>query len=186
MKQCKVCKITKDLFEFPNHRNMADGVLSTCRKCKSEYLKHYRALNLEKCKQQVRELYAKNRKKYAKKQRAKPDFYVKKYLKAKNNILEHLATRLRIRLHSALRRKNLKKQTSLSTYLGCTVEELKIHLEKQFKPGMSWDNRKEWHIDHIVPLASAKDEETMNKLCHYTNLQPLWAEENLSKGARLG
>ena len=66
------------------------------------------------------------------------------------------------------------------------MEELKIHLEKQFKPGMSWDNRKEWHIDHIVPLASAKDEETMNKLCHYTNLQPLWAEENLSKGARLG
>jgi hypothetical protein len=55
-------------------------------------------------------------------------------------------------------------------------------LEKQFVVGMSWDNRNKWHIDHIIPLSSAKTEEEIYKLAHYTNLQPLWAEDNLSKG----
>ena len=55
------------------------------------------------------------------------------------------------------------------------------HLEKQFAIGMSWENRSEWHIDHIIPLSSAKTEDEVYKLCHYTNLQPLWAEDNLKK-----
>ncbi len=52
---------------------------------------------------------------------------------------------------------------------------------------MSWDNHTKygWHIDHIIPLASAKTEEELKSLCHYTNLQPLWAKENLSKGAKI-
>ncbi len=50
---------------------------------------------------------------------------------------------------------------------------------------MTWDNRDKWHIDHIVPLASAKTESEMAALCHYTNLQPLWASENRRKGARI-
>ena len=49
---------------------------------------------------------------------------------------------------------------------------------------MTCDNHGEWHIDHILPLASAKDDEEVFKLCHYTNLQPLWAEDNLIKGCR--
>ena len=69
--------------------------------------------------------------------------------------------------------------------LGCSYSELAAHLEQQFRSGMTWDNRGEWHIDHIVPLASAQTEEEVLSLCHYTNLQPLWAAENLSKGARL-
>lgn len=50
---------------------------------------------------------------------------------------------------------------------------------------MTWENRNEWHIDHITPLSSAKTEEELYKLCHYTNLQPLWAEENLKKGNKI-
>jgi hypothetical protein len=50
---------------------------------------------------------------------------------------------------------------------------------------MNWSNRNLWHIDHIIPLASAKTEEEMIKLCHYTNLQPLWAIENMSKGSKI-
>jgi hypothetical protein len=50
---------------------------------------------------------------------------------------------------------------------------------------MNWDNRDKWHIDHIIPLASAKSPEEVEKLCHYTNLQPLWASDNMSKGAKL-
>lgn len=70
--------------------------------------------------------------------------------------------------------------------LGCSSDNLKRHLETQFKSGMSWDNYGEWHIDHIKPLVSfdlTKREELL-KACHYTNLQPLWKRENLEKGSR--
>jgi 5-methylcytosine-specific restriction endonuclease McrA len=69
--------------------------------------------------------------------------------------------------------------------VGITPKELKEHLEKQFFQGMSWGNYGEWHIDHIIPLSSAKTEDEIYKLCHYTNLQPLWAEDNLRKGNKL-
>lgn len=61
------------------------------------------------------------------------------------------------------------------------------HLEAQFAPGMTWENRGEWHVDHIRPLASfdLTDPEQLRTASHYTNLQPLWASDNLAKGARL-
>lgn len=69
--------------------------------------------------------------------------------------------------------------------LGCSIEEFKNYIESQFKNGMSWDNyaNDSWHIDHIKPLASFNltDEKEIKKACHYSNLQPLWAEENLKK-----
>jgi hypothetical protein len=68
--------------------------------------------------------------------------------------------------------------------LGTDVESFKAHIESQFAEGMSWENHGEWHIDHIVPLASGKTPEDIWKLCHYTNLQPLWAADNIRKGAR--
>ena len=69
--------------------------------------------------------------------------------------------------------------------IGCSWEELVAHLESLFLEGMTWDNRSEWHIDHRIPLASAETEEEIHKLCHYTNLQPLWATDNMSKGPKL-
>ena len=72
--------------------------------------------------------------------------------------------------------------------VGCSPDELVAHLEGQFKPGMTWDNhgRHGWHIDHIIPLAAAdvSDPEQVALVAHYTNLQPLWAKENLSKGSK--
>ena len=50
---------------------------------------------------------------------------------------------------------------------------------------MNWNNQGEWHIDHIIPLASASTEEELLKLCHYRNLQPLWAKDNLEKQAKI-
>jgi hypothetical protein len=71
--------------------------------------------------------------------------------------------------------------------IGCVPKQLKIHIENQFTDNMSWDNYGlfGWHIDHIVPLSSAKTEEDLYKLCHYTNLQPLWAKDNWSKSNKL-
>jgi hypothetical protein len=68
--------------------------------------------------------------------------------------------------------------------LGTDLEGFKAHIEAQFTDGMSWENHSEWHIDHIVPLASGKAPEEIWKLCHYTNLQPLWARDNMSKHAK--
>ena len=61
------------------------------------------------------------------------------------------------------------------------------HLESKFTDGMSWDNHTThgWHIDHIIPLSSAKTLEEVEKLCHFSNLQPLWAIDNLLKGGRV-
>lgn len=68
--------------------------------------------------------------------------------------------------------------------LGCDWPTLKAHIESQFTGGMSWGRFAEIHIDHIVPLSSAKNEQELEALCHYTNLQPLWAKDNQRKGCK--
>jgi hypothetical protein len=70
--------------------------------------------------------------------------------------------------------------------LGTDLETFKAHIEAQFTEGMSWEKMgREIHIDHKIPLASGRTPEEIWGLCHYTNLQPLWAEDNLRKGAKL-
>lgn len=67
--------------------------------------------------------------------------------------------------------------------LSCSLDELKVHLEQQFEPGMTWDNYGEWHIDHIIPCARFDLRNPIHqKICfNYRNLQPLWAKDNSSK-----
>ena len=93
----------------------------------------------------------------------------------------NLTNRLRCRLWKYLKILNITKTNKTFDIVGCSPQFLKEHLETQFTDGMSWDNRSEWHIDHIIPLSSAKTEDELYKLCHYENLQPLWAEDNLKK-----
>ena len=93
----------------------------------------------------------------------------------------NLTNRMRGRLRKYLIILNITKTNKTFEIVGCSPQFLKEHLEKQFVDGMTWENRSEWHIDHKIPLSSAKTEEELYKLCHYTNLQPLWAEENLKK-----
>jgi len=97
----------------------------------------------------------------------------------------NLITNMRSRLCNYLKKNNITKKNKTFDIIGCSPEFLKKHLEKQFKDGMSWENRNEWHIDHIIPLSSAETEERLYELCHYTNLQPLWAEENIKKGNKI-
>lgn len=89
---------------------------------------------------------------------------------------------MRNRLNKAFRRGRMPTVH----LLGCTYQELCAQLEKQFSPGMSWENYGLWHVDHRVPLASATSEEEVLRLCHFSNLQPLWASLNQSKGGRIG
>jgi hypothetical protein len=92
---------------------------------------------------------------------------------------------MRSRLRKYLITHNITKKNKTFNIVGCSPQSLKEHLEKRFVDGMSWDNRSEWHIDHIIPLSSAKTEEELYGLCHYTNLQPLWAEDNLKKSNKI-
>ena len=97
----------------------------------------------------------------------------------------NLTNRMRGRLRKYLIILNISKKNKTFEIVGCSPQFLKEHLEKQFIDGMTWENRSEWHIDHRIPLSSAKTEEELYKLCHYTNLQPLWAEENLKKSNKI-
>lgn len=145
--------------------------------------------------------YAKNKVKILKKQRV----YNKKYAKLnrkkinkerrtrhKEDLLWRLSTNLRVRLRQVLKQNSITKRSKFGSCLGCTVLELKVHMENQWTTGMSWANYgawspkiKRWQIDHITPLASATTEKEMRRLCHYTNLQPLWAMDNFKKGPRI-
>ena len=102
------------------------------------------------------------------------------------NPIYHLASIVRNRTYDALKH---NKDLHSMEYLGCTIEELRQHIESQFKEGMSWVNYGKWHIDHKIPIAYKQDGisptlEVVAKRLHYTNTQPLWAEENISKGNR--
>lgn len=88
---------------------------------------------------------------------------------------------LRARFCSAVRKKH--KGGSAVRDLGCTIEKFTAHIAYLFKPGMSWDNWGEWHLDHIKPLATfdLTVREEVQEACHYTNIRPLWARENFTR-----
>lgn len=98
-----------------------------------------------------------------------------------------LSELLRRRLRDTIKGKY--KSGSAVKLLGCMIEEFVIHLENQFTDGMTWQNHGMygWHIDHILPLSSfdLEDPKQLAIACHYTNLQPLWACDNLRKGGIL-
>lgn len=103
----------------------------------------------------------------------------------KSDIVFRISTRLRSRLGAALKR--CPKKGSAIRDLGCSIEQLKIYLASKFSHGMSWENygRNGWHIDHIKPLSlfDLTDANELRAACHFTNLQPLWALDNIRKGA---
>lgn len=108
-----------------------------------------------------------------------------------NRVLQRkLADRLRQRLGHALRGRH--RTGSAVRDLGCDIPALCTHLEDQFLPGMTWGNygcsRGNWNIDHITPLSSVDltDRNQLLSVCHYTNLQPLWYEDNVRKGSIVG
>ena len=92
---------------------------------------------------------------------------------------------IRTRLYQAL--KKLKKSNSTMKLTGCTLEQLKKYIESKFEDGMDWNNYGVWHIDHIIPCKQFDfSDPEQQKICfHYTNLQPMWGEDNIRKGAKL-
>ena len=84
----------------------------------------------------------------------------------------------------SFRAKGWSKTTRTQELLGCSYAEFIEHLQNKFEEGMTLENHGLWHIDHIKPCATATTPEELAQLFHFTNLQPLWASENLSKGSK--
>ncbi len=114
---------------------------------------------------------------------AKSKEYHNKRMKIDPNF--KLRVNLRTRLRIALR--DNQKVGSAIRDLGCTVEELKSHLESKFTDGMNWENHGKWHIDHIKPLSlfNLVDREELREAVNWRNLQPMWAIDNVKKGNKV-
>lgn len=98
---------------------------------------------------------------------------------------ERIAAGLRRRIPNAVRGVCFSPRTK--ELLGISLQGFKNYLEKKFVEGMSWDNYGKWHADHTLPLSSfdLSKEEELRKAFHYTNIQPMWARQNLQKYAKV-
>lgn len=166
----KIDKINIDRY----HKNKVKYNPITCANCKSLFVPS--RLNKIFCSQNCSMANWRNKNKQLIKLDQK-----KRY---KNDIQRKISLCLRSRLNKAL--KNNVKSMSTISLLGCSINQLRRYLESKFQPGMNWNNYgiKGWHIDHIKPLSSfnLSKKEELQAACHYTNLQPLWWQENLIKG----
>lgn len=207
MKECERCARILDLACFCKNARKKDGLNTWCRECTSEYKRKYRAENSEKLSAVARDYYEKNadqiKTRVAAARAQDPSLYNKRSLeyqkknrdavyarqrawskaKRETDIQYRIRNNLRRRLRRAL--KGQVKPVSAVRELGCSVAYLLHHLESKFHAGMTWENYgSHWHIDHIKPLTAfdLTVAEQAKKACHFTNLQPLIAAENIRKG----
>ena len=196
MKECIKCKQKKPFDQFYKRTSSVDGYRKDCIECnlankRAVHIKYKNERN-RKCREydaaHLKEKTAYNKQYYAdhREERIKTNYaYQKEQRKLNNNYA--LADKIRCRLYQAVRFG--QKAGSAVADLGCTIPELRSHLESKFKPGMTWDNwsKNGWHIDHIKPLASfnLEDREQFLEAVHFSNLQPLWASENIHKSAKV-
>ena len=153
---------------------------------KIEYDKKYREANKERINEYARKWKKYNKERvrgYRKKWREDNQEHQNQYHKQRRqeDPMYKLKCNLRSRTYKAFKNKGYSKNTKTQDMLGVDWEVAKQYIERQFKKGMNWENQGDWHIDHIIPLASANTPERLKKLCHYTNLQPMWAVDNLIK-----
>lgn len=167
--------------------------MKICPWCSNQFVDNSRAKNKIYCSDEHGHRYKweKNRiynlarnKEYEKNNKAKVRAAKRAYRKDKyaSDPMFRLSVKIRVRLQRALKS---NKTNSTFELLGCTLEQLKKHIEDKFQPGMSWSNycKRGWHIDHISPLSAfdLNDPEQLRQACHYTNLQPMWAVDNRVK-----
>lgn len=173
-KTCNKCFQTYKITMFHKSSTSKDGRRNDCKYCRSKYKQKIRMdrkrLNL------CTECGSSAIGRLCNKCNNKKNTYERNF-----SIEQKLRARLRQRLYRALNQ-GYKIGSAISN-LGCSIEFLRIYLEHKFQNGMTWENYGEWHIDHIVPLSNfnLSNEDELLKACHYTNLQPLWAKDNLSK-----
>lgn len=159
-KICCVCRKSKSINEYHRDKTRSDGLSSKCKVCiRNRDLVRY-ATN----KQIINKCRVKNNK-----------------LKILNDPLYKIKESIRCLIKNSYRRKSNNKTTKTAEILGCSVNEFKHYIEQKFQSGMTWDNYGKWHFDHVKPVSLATTPEDLVALNHYTNFQPLWAEDNIKK-----
>jgi|688.fasta_scaffold434599_1 hypothetical protein len=206
LKICSKCKETKFVLDFYKDKTRKDGYRSRCKICcnieSSDYQKLNPHITIKKSKKfrennpnKIKEIHKKWRDSNVPSERERSNNWKKnnknkvnnyKKERRKTDSLYKIKENLRNRIRSFLKLNGIQKLNRTFDIVGCSPEFLKEYLEKKFTDGMSWDLiGNHIHIDHIIPLSSAKNSEEVYKLCHYTNLQPLWSKDNLSKGCKI-
>lgn len=146
-------------------------------RCKERSGKSFRA-NRERC-AELTKTWMKNNPEKAK------AIHSRRYLNQIATPMGRLRMLMRARINRIFRDSGYSKRGRTHEILGCDYDKFVEHIESQFTSGMCWENRSTWHIDHKIPLASATCESDLIRLNHYSNLRPLWAVDNMKKGARL-
>jgi uncharacterized protein with ATP-grasp and redox domains len=199
MKKCNKCLIEKELSSFHKNNSSKDGRKNICRECftiqnrkyKKNQNKKYRENNKQKLKEYNKNYELNNKEKRKKWREYNKDKILqnrREYDKKRRvcDPVYRLKRNIRNRVYKSIVWKGFKKYSKTEEILGCSFEEFKIHLESKFEVWMNWENyglyngelNYGWDIDHIIPLSSAKIEEDVIKLNHYTNLQPLCSKVN--------
>lgn len=215
MKKCSKCKIEKKFIEFVKSKRTKNGYYNQCKICVKEYrlnnkekikeiakkyyennkvkYKEYQIENKDKIKKYQKEYfkeYRLNNKEKVEKFRLNNKEYFKEYNKSrrKNDSLFRFRAYTRTLISQSFKRNknnNWSKKTKTEIILGCTIEDFRIYIKNKFDKKMNFENYGWWHLDHIIPISIAKTEEDIIKLNHYTNFQPLWAEDNLKKSNKI-
>lgn len=174
-KRCALCEEVKPKTEFRGKKDSADGLHCYCGPCCNKLNREHRARNPEMAAEYCRRWAEKN-----------PDKRREKYRRWASKPENRLHLAITSRMYICLKSK--KDWAKSEELLGYSFDALRRHLEMQFSPGMTWANYGDWHVDHIVPLSSFRifstDDPALKQAWDITNLRPLWATENLKKGAK--
>lgn len=198
MKICKICKVEKELTEFNPASKYKDKIYyrGECKKCNLEKQSSDQSAQIKyrnsehgaaiKSAYKKTDKYKAYQKEYDKVREQTPARKLSKYTYIKNRLKEDPFYRLRLnvrnRLRGAMKVKNWHKDNHFSQYIGCKLDELKLHIQNQFSPEMNWENyAKVWEVDHIKALGFAKNEEEIYALCHYANLKPILIQDHKDK-----
>ena len=180
MRPCTECKLLKPISEFGVNSAYHDGLALNCKHCLSSKLKEYRGSRKDAISARTKKYYVANKDKISSRVLAR------KNKKRASDPMFRLAENIRSAIWRSLKSEGYAKSSSTNEILGCDSSAFCAHIERQFTKGMSWEKLGlEIHIDHIVPLATAKTKEDVFALNHYTNLRPCWADENMRKADKM-
>lgn len=204
-KTCSYCNIEKETSLFSLRKSGKYGVSARCKDCDKEYNQNYYKNNKDKIINNVAKWASENinkrreysnrwvslnkekslagNKRWRDENKEQMSNCRKNWVKNKleTDPVFAMKTRIRISICGSFKRFGYTKRSKTAQILGCDWDFFKLHIEKQFISGMNWNNREKWHLDHIIPLAVAKTEDDVIRLNHFTNLRPLWAEDNFKK-----
>ena len=198
-KFCHKCATSLPHSSFYTNSARKDGLQTYCKSCMantnaSSYVKHKKESNKKNLEyQRTSEKSKMYKRKWAKNKYDTDPAHREKIIKnaveterkrLKTDMEFKLKKNLRGRFRDSLKRKKTNKSCSVIDLIGCSIYQLECHIEKKFEEYMNWSNYGNWHIDHIIPCnAFDLNNEFEKRACfHYTNLQPIWASDNIKKG----